>query len=63
MIDIHDIIDEIVHHVKRKDYESAAILVFNNNISLQQLASVTIRLGIIDFARLADHVIKIHSQR
>jgi hypothetical protein len=54
---IREIIDKIIYQVRnRHDYDSAVQIMRENNISLEQLAKSTFRLGIYDIALLGDRL-------
>ena len=54
---IREIIDKIIYQIRnRQDYAGAAQIMRENNISLEQLAKSTFRLGIYDIAVLGDRL-------
>lgn len=59
-----NIIQEVVYYIRNhRDYDNAATLLYNNQISLLLLAINTLRLSAEDIAKLGDKLLEIHNRR
>lgn len=59
-----NIIQEVVYYIRNhRDYDNAATLLYNNQISLLLLASTTLRLSSSDIAKLGDKLLEINGRK
>ncbi|MFA7083607.1 MAG: hypothetical protein WC141_03620 [Arcobacteraceae bacterium] len=60
---IYDVVLRIAHEIRTNhNYESAAKIALENNITLQQILVKTLKLDIFDIAKLADAMKKMKTK-
>lgn len=60
---VYDVVSKIVNEVRiNHNYDTAAKIAIDNNISLNQMISKTLKLDVFDIAKLADAMKKLKSK-